>query len=101
MFQGCSCSSVTACSTRRCSCVSKEIKCGPGCRCKICSSVVNTAATAAPTPQQCTDDILEREQLLHDDSLRRACGEELVGEEDKTVYCRSDDEEDEVVVDAQ
>ena len=94
----CYCSSVTACSTQRCSCVSKGIKCGPGCRCKNCSNAVNTAASSAPIPLQCTDDILEieQEELLCNDSLRRECGEESVGEEDKDVFSSSDDEEDEV-----
>ena len=103
LFQGCSCSIGTGCNTRRCSCVSKGIKCVPGCRCKNCSNAVNTAASAAPTPQQCTDYILEieQEELLHDDSLRRACGEELVREEDENIFSSSDDEEDEVGVDAQ
>ena len=102
LFRGCSYSSGTACSTRRCSCVSKAIKCDPGCRCKNCSNAVNTAASTALTPQQCTDDILEIEQeLLHDDSLRRKYGKELVGEEDEDIFSSSDDEEDEVWIDAQ
>ena len=38
---------------------------------------------------------------LHDDSLRRECGEELIGEEDENVFSSADDEEDEVGIDAQ
>ena len=63
LFRGCSCSSVTACSTRHCSCVSKGIK----------LSVVQDASIkiapmqsiqqlVLPTPQECIDDILEIEQ---------------------------------------
>ena len=53
----------------------KEIKCGPGCRCKTCSNAVNTAASEASTPQQCTDDVLEiQQELLQDDSLWRVWG---------------------------
>ena len=41
LFKGCSCSSVTACSTRHCSCVKKSSKCGPGCRCKNCGNTTS------------------------------------------------------------
>ena len=52
----------------------------------------------APIPLQCTDDILEieQEEFLCNNSLRRECGEESVGEEDKDVFSSSDDLEDEV-----
>ena len=55
-----------------------------------------------PTPQECIDDILdiEQEELLHDDFLRRECGEELVREEDENVFLSFDDEEDEVGIGA-
>ena len=38
LFRGCSCASVTACGTRECGCVKKNVKCGPGCRCKHCGN---------------------------------------------------------------
>ena len=57
LFRGCSCSSVTACSTRRCSCVKKGNKCGPGCtcRCKNCSN----APSPTGTQQQSSDELVE------------------------------------------
>ena len=68
LFRGCSCSSVTACSTRRCSCFKKGNKCGPGCRCKNCSNTPSPTGTQ----QQSSDELIEieEEELLHDDSLR-------------------------------
>ena len=84
LFRGCSCSSVTACSSRRCSCVKKGIKCGPGCRCRNCSNAVSAAASAARTQQQSIIEI-EQEELQHDDSLRRECGEEWVQEENEEL----------------
>ena len=56
LFQGCSCSSVTACSTRICSCVKKGQKCGPGCtcRCKNCSN----APRPTGTQQQSSDELV-------------------------------------------
>ena len=70
LFRGCSCSSVTACSTRRCSCVQKGNKCGTGCRCSNAPSVTGTQ-------QQSSDELvqMEEEELLHDDSLRKEYGE--------------------------
>ena len=91
LFRGCSCSSVTACSSRRCSCVKKGIKCGPGCRCRNCSNAVSAAASAAWTQQQSIIEI-EQEELQHDDSLRRECGEEWVPEENEEL-----DDEDEFI----
>ena len=52
LFRGCSCSSVTACSTRQCSCVKEGNKCGPGCRCKNCSN----APSVTGTQQQSSDE---------------------------------------------
>ena len=97
LFRGCSCSSVTACSSRRCSCVKKGIKCGPGCRCRNCSNAVSAAASAARTQQQSIIEI-EQEELQHDDSLRRECGEEWVQEENEDVSSSSElDDEDEFI----
>ena len=77
LFQGCACSSVTACSTRRCSCVKKGNKCGPGCRCKNCGNTPGVSGT-----QQQSSDEIEEEELLHDDSLRREYGEVCVSDEE-------------------
>ena len=76
-FRGCSCSSVTACVTRRCSCVKKGNKCGPGCRCS------NTPSPTG-TEQQSSDElvVIQEEELLHDDSLRREYGEVCVSDEE-------------------
>ena len=38
LLRGCSCSSVTACSSRRCGCVKKGVSCGAGCNCKNCNN---------------------------------------------------------------
>ena len=80
LFRGCSCSSVTACSTRRCSCVKKGNKCGPGCRCKNCGNT----PSGTGTQQQSSDALveIEEEELLHDDSLRREYGEVCVSDEE-------------------
>ena len=52
LFRGCSCPSVTACSTRQCGCVKKNVKCGPGCRCKHCGNcLVATSACTTPGTQ--------------------------------------------------
>ena len=65
----------------------KGIKCGPGCRCTNCSNAVS----AARTQQQSIIEI-EQEELQHDDSLRRECGEEWVQEENEEL-----DDEDEFI----
>ena len=41
LFKGCSCSSANSCVTCRCSCVKRNSKCGPGCRCKNCGNIGN------------------------------------------------------------
>ena len=50
-------------------------KCGPGCtcRCKNCSN----APSPTGTQQQSSDELveIEEEEVLHDDSLKRECGE--------------------------
>ena len=84
LFRGCSCSSVTECSTRRYDCVKKGNKCGPGCRCKNCSNT----PSATGTQQQSSDALVEiEEELLHDNSLRRKYGEVCVS--DETVVVRT------------
>ena len=96
LFRGCSCSSVTACSTRRCGCVKKGSKCGPGCRCKNCSNTVNVVTSAPGTQQHNPVELLEveQEELLHDDLLRMEYGEECVGEEnDEYDVYHSEEEE--------
>ena len=77
LFRGCSCSRV---GTRRCGCVKKGNKCGPGCRCKNCSN----SPSPTSTQQQSSDELveIEEEELVHDDSLRRECGEVCVGDEE-------------------
>ena len=70
LFCGCSCLSVTACSTHRWCCVTKGVKYGPGCRCKNCSNSVIAVATAPGTQLE--------EELLHDSMLRDAHGKECV-----------------------
>ena len=85
LFRGCSCLSVTACSTRRCSCVKKGNVCGPGCRC----------SSPMGTQQQSSDELVEiqEEELLRDDSLRREYGEVCVsdGGSDSSVCDAEDD----------
>ena len=102
LFRGCSCSSVTARSTRRCSCVKKGVKCGHGCRCKNCSNSVIPVASAPGTQQESPIELVEveEEELLHDSVLRDAYGEECVqgggGDDDEffdSERAGSDDEE--------
>ena len=96
LFRGCSCSSVTACSTRRCSCMKKGVKCGPGCRCRNCSNAPSApSATTSAAHLQVDVLELEEEELVQDDFLRRECGEELVIE-DNSSTSELDDEEDTV-----
>ena len=82
LSRGCSCSSATACSTRRCSCVKKGSRCGPGCRCKNCSNSINTVASIPGTQQHIPVELheIEQEKLLHDELLRMGYGEEVVVE---------------------
>ncbi len=96
LFRGCSCSSTTACSTRRCSCVKKGSRCGPGCRCKNCNNTVNVIASA-PGTQHCPVELLEveQEELLQDSLLRMEYDEEVVREEESDEDNYSSDEEDE------
>ena len=90
LFRGCSCSSTTACSTRSCSCVKKGSRCGPGCRCKNCSTSINTVASIPGTQQHNPVELhdIEQEELLHDELLRMEYGEEVVveGESDEEDY---------------
>ena len=72
LFKGCSCSSVTACSTRRCSCVKKCTKCGPGCRCKNCGNTTSHPYAQHHLEEIVVEELLEveQEELLHDEILR-------------------------------
>ena len=92
LFRGCSCSSVKACSTRRCGCVKKGCKCGPGCRCKNCSNVPNLSNTVTVETsvhggthvQQCSSIELlevEQEELLHNELIRMEHMEEFIGDD--------------------
>ena len=69
LFRGCSCSSVTKCSTSRCSCVKKGVKCGPGCRCINCSNSVIAVATTPGTQQENPIELVEVEVLEYSDML--------------------------------
>ena len=91
LFRGCSCSSVTACSTRRCSCMKKGVKCGPGCRCRNCSNAPSATTSAAHLQVDVLE--LEEEELVQDDFLRRECGEELVIEDNSSTSEVDDEEE--------
>ena len=80
LFQG---SSVTACSTRRCSCVQKGNKCGSGCRCKSCAITPNATATQQQNAESLIMLVeMEGEKLVHDNSLRREFSEVYVGDEE-------------------
>ena len=96
LFRGCSCSSVTACSTCHCGCVKKGSKCGPGCRCKNCSNTINGIVSAPGTQQHNLVELLEveQEELLHDDILRMEYGEECIEEENDEFNHDSEEEED-------
>ena len=100
LFRGCSCCSVTACSTRHCSCVKKGSKCGPGCRCKNCSNSVNSnfVASVPGTQQHSPVELLEveQEELLQDELLRREYGEEwvMLEETDEETYHSEQEEEE-------
>ena len=100
LFRGCSCASVTACSTRQCGCVKKNVKCGPGCRCKHCGN--SLVATSTPgTQQQIPIELLEMEQeeLLQDNVVRRNYAQRCVGEEvggEEETETEEEDEEQEI-----
>ena len=103
LFRGCTCAIVAACSTRQCGCVKKNVKCGPGCRCKHCgNSLVATSACTTPgTQQQIPIELLEieQEELLQDDVVRRdyaqrCVGEEEVGGEEETETEEEDEEQE-------
>ena len=91
LFRGCSCSSVTACSTRRCSCVKKGNKCGPGCRCKNCGNTPSATGTQQRSSNALVE--IEVEELLHDDSLRREYGEVYVSDEEGGGYDSSHEDD--------
>ena len=75
-FRGCSCSSVTACSTRQCK---KSNKCGPGCRCKNCANTPSATGTHPQTAELLSELAeLKVEVLLHDNPLRREYSEVCV-----------------------
>ena len=90
LFRDCSCSSITACSTCRCSCVKKGSRSGPGCRYKNCSNSINTVANIPGTQQHNPVELheIEQEELLHRELLRMEYGEEVVveGESDEEDY---------------
>jgi len=97
LFKGCSCSSVSACSTRRCSCVKKGSKCGPGCNCKNCGNV--TANTDPGTQQQFTSSSVDLElDEIEQAELRNECGEAYVnddsGDEEEVLYDEGEEEEE-------
>ena len=78
LFRGCSCASAAACVNRRCGCVKKGSKCGPGCRCKNCGNKGSGAPGTQQQPTVTEMHEVEEEELLHDSLLRDICGEELV-----------------------
>ena len=80
LFRGCSCSSVTAVHddavvSRRATSVVPVVY-----RCKNCSNTPSPTGTQ----QQSSDELvqIEEEELLHEDSLSRECGEVCVSNEE-------------------
>ena len=74
LFKGCSCSSVNACTNRRCGCVKNGSNCGPGCRCKNCGNLPATDSLAPSSSDTVVveDELieLEEEELQQNDELR-------------------------------
>ena len=80
LLKGCSCKK--GCTSRRCSCVKADRKCGPGCRCSNCQNVM--CVSGAPPS---TDDDIEEEELVEEQVVTHGYSNELV----------EDDEDDDVV----
>lgn len=74
LLRGCSCSSSTACSSRRCSCVKKGRLCRAGCNCRNCKNTAPSCPQSHPEQHS----IVEEEELVLDMQQRESMGDELV-----------------------
>ena len=94
LFRGCSCASTAACVNRRCGCVKKGSKCGPGCRCKNCGNIdSHTPGTQQQSARSEMHEV-EEEELLHESLLRDVHGDELVRDDDDDMLVISDESDE-------
>ena len=63
LLRDCTCSSVTACSTRRCSCFKKGDNCSPGCKCNNCANTPNATGTQQQNKESLPE--LVEKELVH------------------------------------
>ena len=81
LLRGCSCTSVTACTSKRCGCVKKGLKCGAGCHCKNCGNIQSECVDGSPIRRQLPSQecqVVEEEESMYDTQLREQGGDKLV-----------------------